>query len=251
MDERIDISIIIPTFNGKNSLEELCRRITNTMAELKSIYEIIFVDDGSTDTSLEILKVLHQKDKRIKIIKLSNNFGQYNAIFAGMNQSRGEIVVVIDDDLEYAPEDIPKILEKIYEGYDFVSGWRKTKNKPLLTRKIPSLILNLLISICIGRRVHDFGCGLKAWGKEIVKEFIEKKEFPPSVFHIQKTRFIEVPIFSGRKNVRSKTNSIKLFKNGIKVVFGMLDEKVILFRWACQFIKRAYKSNYTIEEIIQ
>jgi len=249
--EFLDISVIIPTFNGQGSLEELYQRLANTMNGIKKSYEVIFVDDGSTDKTFEILKALYYKDKKIRVIRLSKNFGQYSAIFAGMKEMKGRAVVIMDDDLENAPEDIPKILDKIYEGYNFVSGWRKIKNKPLITRRVPSLLLNLLVSFSTGRRVRDFGCGLKAWTRELVEEFVSNREFPPPISLIGRANYIEVPISYNGQNTKSKTSLLKLIKNGIKLISGIMEEKLTLFyRIGKLCNKDRHKCRYTIKEII-
>lgn len=162
------ISVIIPVFNEQDCLGELYSKIIDSLNDLNP--EIIFVDDCSSDDSLKILKHLAIKDARIKVISFRKNFGQTAAISAGFDIAKGEILVIIDADLQNDPADIPKLIKLIDEGYDVVSGWRKKRKDSLITRKIPSYLANKLISLVTGVNLHDYGCTLKAYRKEIVKE---------------------------------------------------------------------------------
>lgn len=158
------LSIIIPVYNEFKSLKELHGRLTKTLSSLNKTYEIIFVDDGSTDDTFKTLKELSD----IKIIKLKRNFGQTIALATGIKKAQGDIIITMDGDLENEPEDIPLLLSKIEEGYDVVSGWRKNRwENSKITRKIPSAMANRLLSRVSGVKINDAGCTLKVYKKEL------------------------------------------------------------------------------------
>ncbi len=169
MSEDIALSVTIPIYNEEKNLEVLHRELNDTLPKLGKNYEIIYVDDGSTDGSFAVLKDLKLKDPNVKIIKLRRNFGQTAALTAGMDMAQGDVIVTMDADLQNDPKDIPNLLYKIDEGYDVVSGWRKHRKDPLLTRRIPSILANKLISLITGLHLKDYGCTLKAYKKEVIK----------------------------------------------------------------------------------
>lgn len=166
----VEISIILPVYNEEESLVELHSKLTNTLTNLGKLYEIIYVDDGSNDRSFEILDEIAKADERVKVIQFRRNFGQTAAIAAGFDYAKGEILIPMDADLQNDPEDIPKLLNKIEEGYDVVSGWRKNRQDKWITRRIPSVLANKLISWVTGVRLHDYGCTLKAYRREIIED---------------------------------------------------------------------------------
>jgi len=156
------ISVIVPIYNEKENILPLYEKLKNILKEKD---EIIFVDDGSTDGSYEILKELHSKDKNVKCIKFSRNFGKTAALMAGFEMAKGDVIVTIDGDLQNDPEDIPKLVEKLDE-YDAVNGWRYDRKDPFLSKKLPSAISNKISRWLTGLKLHDFNCGLKAYKKE-------------------------------------------------------------------------------------
>ncbi len=167
MAESVDISIVLPILNEERNLEELHSRLTKSLAKLGREYEIIAVDDGSTDSSFEVLKRIHQSDPRLKVIRFRRNFGQTAAISAGFHHARGDIIITMDSDLQNDPDDIPRLLDKMDEGYDVVSGWRADRKDKFISRRLPSILANRLIARMTGVKLHDFGCTLKAYRKEV------------------------------------------------------------------------------------
>ncbi|HIQ48617.1 MAG TPA: glycosyltransferase [Aquifex aeolicus] len=165
------ISVVIPAYNEEENIPILYDKLKKVLGSLGEDYEIIFIDDGSTDRTPEILKDLAQKDKKIKVIRFRRNYGQTAAIYAGFEHANGEVIITMDADLQNDPEDIPKLLDKMREGYDIVSGWRKNRKDPFLSRKLPSKIANWIISKVTGVELHDYGCTLKAYRADIAKRY--------------------------------------------------------------------------------
>ena len=166
------LSIIIPTFNSKRYIPELYACMKEVLVALPREYEIIFVDDGSVDGTPEILKELHQKEEQVRAVRLRRNFGQHTALFVGICQARGDVIVTMDADLRYDPADIPKFLEKIDQGYDFISGWRVYRNDPFLARIVPSCIINAIFFYVFGIKLHDYACSFKCFRKNVAEEMI-------------------------------------------------------------------------------
>ena len=163
------VSIIIPAYNEEKSLRVLLEELNYFLKDFNYPYEVIFVDDGSTDNSFNVLKEEALKNSAFKIVRLRRNYGQSAALLAGIDTSSGDVIVPLDADLQNDPNDIPKLLNLISEGYELVSGWRKNRKDRALDRKIPSMIANWLISLVSGIKLHDYGCSLKAYRKEILK----------------------------------------------------------------------------------
>lgn len=191
------ISIVIPIHNEEPAILPLYDRLTIVMEGIRKPYEILFVDDASTDRSFELLANLVETDGRLKVIRLRRNFGQTPALAAGFDEAQGEVIVSLDGDLQHAPEDIPLLLAKIEEGYDIASGWRKNRIDNAVTRKIPSRIANWLMAKASGVRLHDFGTTFKAYRSEIIKEvnlYGELHRFIPALASQYGARVAEVPI---------------------------------------------------------
>ncbi|GCE03011.1 glycosyltransferase family 2 protein [Dictyobacter aurantiacus] len=163
------LSVIIPVYNEEESIPHLHKRIHTVMAEQPFSYEVLYIDDGSTDDTLQQLNRLVEQDTHVRVISFRRNFGQTAAMSAGVAYSRGEILVFMDGDLQNDPVDIPRLLEKLEEGYDVVSGWRKNRQDAQWSRKFPSMLANKLISQVTGVRLHDYGCTLKAYRYEVLR----------------------------------------------------------------------------------
>ncbi|MGC8781005.1 MAG: glycosyltransferase family 2 protein, partial [Anaerolineae bacterium] len=164
-----EISVVIPLYNEADNVEPLYAELTAALEPLGRAYEVIVVDDGSRDESFARLKAVHERDGRWRIIRFRRNFGQTAGFAAGFAAARGEIVITSDADLQNDPADIPRLLEKMAEGYDIVSGWRVKRKEPFLSRRLPSMLANRLISGSTGVALHDYGCSLKAYRREVVK----------------------------------------------------------------------------------
>jgi glycosyltransferase involved in cell wall biosynthesis len=191
------LSIVIPIHNEEHSILPLYDRLTAVLIGLRRQYEILFIDDSSTDRSFELLANLVQTDPRLKVVRLRRNFGQTAALSAGFHEARGKVVIAMDGDLQHAPEDIPALLAKIDEGYDIASGWRKERVDNPITRKIPSRIANWMMSKASGLDLRDFGTTFKAYRSEVLKDvhlYGELHRFIPALASIYGARVAEVPI---------------------------------------------------------
>ena len=193
-----NLSLIIPVYNEAENLPILYDCIHQTLKTIQGIWEVIFIDDGSTDHSLEVLKSLVETDpEHVRVVSFRRNFGQTAAITAGIDHAQGEIIVLLDADLQNDPADIPMLLAKLDEGYDLVSGWRKDRKDDRLTRTIPSNIANRLISWVTGVNLHDYGCTLKAYRREALVGFRlygEMHRFIPVFAHSVGARITELPV---------------------------------------------------------
>lgn len=195
--KRIDISVIIPLFNEAENLEPLYTHLTTALEALGKTYEIILADDGSTDESLSILRRLSEQDSRLRVIVLRKNFGQSAAFSAGFDFARGDVIITLDGDLQNDPADIPLLLEKIDQGYDIVSGWRIDRKDSFFFRQLPSRIANVLISMVTGVKLHDYGCSLKAYRHDVVKNiklYGEMHRFIPALASWMGVQVVEVPV---------------------------------------------------------
>ncbi|MBV9265357.1 MAG: glycosyltransferase family 2 protein [Acidobacteriaceae bacterium] len=191
------LSIVIPIHNEEPAILPLYDRLTTVLESLDRTYEIIFVDDASTDRSFDLLANLVETDSHLKVLRLRRNFGQTAALAAGFDEAQGEVVISLDGDLQHDPDDIPGLLAKIEEGYDIASGWRKERVDNAVTRKIPSRIANWMMKRASGVELHDFGTTFKAYRAEVLKDinlYGELHRFIPALASFYGARIAEVPI---------------------------------------------------------
>lgn len=187
-------SIVIPVYNEEENVEALHERLKEALDKLNIEYELVIVDDGSTDRTLTLLEQLQQKDQNMTVLSLRRNFGQTAAFAAGFDFSMGDVVITMDGDLQNDPNDIPKLLELIKDN-DLVSGWRKSRKDPFISRRLPSMMANWLISKVTGVKLHDYGCSLKAYRRDVIKNlklYGEMHRFIPAVASWYGVRVAEV-----------------------------------------------------------
>ncbi|MEL7434236.1 MAG: glycosyltransferase, partial [Chloroflexota bacterium] len=197
MPDLLDISVVIPVYNEEDNINPLYDELSSALNELGVSYEVIVIDDGSKDASFERLQALHERDPRWQIIQFRRNFGQTAGVAAGFEASRGKTVITIDADLQNDPRDIQKLLDKMAEGYDIVSGWRVDRKEPFLSRRLPSMTANRLISSITGVSLHDYGCTLKAYDRAVAKNvqlYGELHRFIPALASQMGVRVAEVPV---------------------------------------------------------
>ena len=220
--ETPDVSIIIPVFNEAANLTPLHAKLIDSLGHLTHSYEIIFIDDGSSDESLSVLRNLASLGYNIRVIVLRRHFGQTAAMSAGIDHSRGEILISMDADLQNDPDDISRLLEKVAEGYDVVSGWRKDRKDSWLTRRLPSIIANGLISRITGVPLHDCGCTLKAYRREVledIKLYGDMHRYIPIFASWAGARVTEIPV---KHSLRVRGESKYGLSRTIKVLFDLL-----------------------------
>jgi glycosyltransferase involved in cell wall biosynthesis len=222
------LSIVIPVFNEAGNLEELNRELVETLEKTGRVFEIIFVDDGSADSSWAVLRGIQQKEPRVKLIRLRKNFGQTAALAAGFDRAAGDIIVSLDADLQNDPADIPALLQKIEEGSDIVSGWRRSRKDKFLSRRVPSVIANKLISWLTHVKLHDYGCTLKAFRSDVIKNvklYGELHRFIPAIASQLGVRISEVEVnHRARKHGKSKYSIFRF----TKVILDLLTVKFLL-----------------------
>lgn len=222
------ISVTVPFFNEEKNVRPLYSQLKEVLEKENLNYEIIFVDDGSMDKTLVVLKEIHREDEKVKVIKLRKNFGQTAALSAGFDHARGEIIISLDGDLQHDPRDLPKLLKKVEEGYDIASGWREERKDPFFTRKLPSRIANWLIRLISGVDIHDFGTTFKAYRKEIIKNirlYGELHRFIPALASQLGASITEVPIENiPRKHGKSSYNLLRT----IRVIFDLITVKFLI-----------------------
>ncbi|MDD3813781.1 MAG: glycosyltransferase [Desulfocapsaceae bacterium] len=193
----MDISVVIPLLNEEKNIPILYDELTQVLQRAGLKYELVFVDDGSKDASLEILEALQQRDQTVRVISLRKNFGQTAAMTAGFDHVTGEVIIAMDADLQNDPADIPMMLEKIQEGADMVTGWRFNRQDHFFSRKLPSKIANKIISYATGVHLHDYGCTLKAFKKEVIqniKLYGEMHRFIPAIASAMGVTIVEVKV---------------------------------------------------------
>lgn len=211
-----EISLFLPVYNEESNLRLLHEKIKNALQNLAKTAEIIYVDDGSTDRSLNVLREIAAEDARVKIVSFRRNYGQTAAMAAGIDAARGAILIPLDADLQNDPADISRLLDKLNEGYDVVSGWRKNRRDALVTRKIPSWLANGLISKIGGVPLHDYGCSLKAYRRDVladVRLYGEMHRFIPIYAAWAGARVAEIPVaHHARAAGKSKYGLSRTFK---------------------------------------
>ena len=193
----MEISVVIPVFNEVEGLPALYETLCTALAALPQSAEVVFVDDGSRDGSADLLEALASGDPRVSVIRLRRNYGQTAAIMAGIQHSTGAVIIPMDADGQNEPGDIPLLLAKLNEGFDVVSGWRKQREDKALTRRLPSVIANRLISLVMGVRLHDYGCTLKAYRREVLQDvrlYGEMHRFIPVFASWEGARVAEVAV---------------------------------------------------------
>ncbi len=204
----MDLSVVIPVYNEEENLRSLLAQLTAVLEASNLVYEIIVVDDGSTDGSFALLRELHGEFRRLTVVRFRRNFGQSAAFAAGFEHSQGSVVVTMDADLQNDPADIPLLLSELDKGYDIVSGWRRDRQDRWLTRRLPSMVANWLISRVTGVHLHDYGCSLKAYRSEVVKNlhlYGQLHRFIPALATWMGVTISEVPVrHSARRFGRSK-----------------------------------------------
>jgi len=222
----LDVSVVVPIYNEVESLPHLINAITGTLKESNLSYEIICVDDGSKDGSQELLRELsNTQEYNLRAVLLRRNYGQTPAMAAGFNYARGNVVITMDGDLQNDPADIPLLVDKLNEGYDLVSGWRKNRQDAAIKRLLPSKIANWLIARVTGVKLHDYGCSLKAYRAELVADlnlYGELHRFLPALAFIEGARITEMPV---RHHKRQYGTS----KYGLDRTFRVLMDLLTIF----------------------
>ncbi|MBI1920658.1 MAG: glycosyltransferase family 2 protein [Geobacter sp.] len=224
----MDLSIVVPIYNEEENIPELHRHIAEALDASGLDYEVVLVDDGSTDHSFSLLKEIAGKDPRVKVIRFRRNFGQTAAMAAGFDAARGEVVVPMDGDLQNDPADIPLLMARIREGYDVVSGWRKDRQDTFINRRLPSIIANSLISRMTGVHLHDYGCTLKAYRREVLEGinlYGEMHRFVPALASQVGARVTEMPV---RHHPRLHGVSKYGISRTMRVVLDLMTVKFLL-----------------------
>jgi len=220
-----ELSLFLPVLDEEENLRPMHAKIAAALDTLGRAAEVIYVDDGSTDRSLDILKEIASEDTRVRVISLRRNYGQTAAMAAGIDAAKGEILIPMDADLQNDPADIGRLLEKLDEGYDVVSGWRKNRQDKLVSRKIPSQIANHVISWIGGVPLHDYGCSLKAYRREVLKDvklYGEMHRFIPIYASWAGARVTEIPV---DHHARTAGKSKYGISRTIKVIFDLITIK--------------------------
>ncbi len=232
------VSFVVPIYNEEENVALLYNELSDVAKEGKLNAEFIFIDDGSRDLTLEKLKEATRQDKRVKIVELRRNFGQTAAMSAGFDYAEGSLVVTMDGDLQNDPHEVPKMIDKLNEGYDIVCGWRKNRQDKVLSRIIPSMIANKIISKTTKVELHDYGCCLKVFRSEIVKNiklYGEMHRFIPAVASQMGVRMVEVPVnhrarqFGTSKYGISRTVRVVLDLLTVQFLLGFATRPLHLF----------------------
>lgn len=220
-----ELSLFLPVLDEEENLRPMHEKIRGALDALARPAEVIYVDDGSTDKSLEILKEIAARDDRVRVISLRRNYGQTAAMAAGIDAAKGDILIPMDADLQNDPADIGRLLEKLDEGFDVVSGWRKNRQDKLISRKIPSQIANRIISWIGGVRLHDYGCSLKAYRRDVIQDvklYGEMHRFIPIYAAWAGARVTEIPV---DHHARTRGKSKYGISRTVKVIFDLITIK--------------------------
>ena len=228
MINAMDLSVVVPVYNEEENLEPLIHEIRSVLDPLGKRYELILVDDGSTDGTYGVLSRLHKAEPRLKVLRFKRNFGQTAAVAAGLAYAQGEVIVAMDGDGQNDPKDIPALLEKLEEGFDLVSGWRSPRRDPFWSRRLPSRMANGLISWMTQVKLHDYGCTLKAIRREVAKDlklYGEMHRFIPAIAFERGARIAEIKVHHRpRRWGRSKYGIARTFR----VILDLLTVKFLL-----------------------
>ncbi len=222
------LSVVIPLLNEEENIPYLYDELNEVMATIDADYELIFIDDGSTDKSPLLLKELHEKDDHVVVVNFRKNFGQTAAMAAGFDYAKGDVIITMDADLQNDPHDIPLLLEKINEGNDVVTGWRYDRKDAFINRRLPSIIANKIISKTTGVNLHDYGCTLKAFTRDVVKNvklYGEMHRFIPAIASGMGIDFTEVKV--NHRPRRFGTSKYGISRT-IRVVLDLLTVKFLL-----------------------
>jgi glycosyltransferase involved in cell wall biosynthesis len=234
----MDLSVIVPLYNEEASVAPLYEAIVRALRPLGIDYEILFVDDGSADTTIPEAIRLAEQDEQLRVIKFRRNYGQTPAMAAGIDHARGQVLVTMDGDLQNDPDDIPRLLHKLDEGYDIVVGWRYNRQDKLITRKIPSRIANWLIGKITGVPIKDNGCSLKAYRADVIKNiplYSEMHRFIPAMTSLAGTRVAEIKVkHHARKFGESKYGLSRIYKVlvdllAIKTILSFFSRPLVIF----------------------
>lgn len=224
----LQLSVVIPLLNEEENIPHLYDELREVLEPLNQAYEIIFIDDGSTDSSLKLLRDLQSRDAHVVVVSFRKNFGQTAAMAAGFDYARGEVIITMDADLQNDPHDIPKLLEEINSGNDVVTGWRYDRKDAFINRRLPSIIANKIISKTTGVNLHDYGCTLKAFRKEVIKNvklYGEMHRFIPAIASGMGISFTEVKV--NHRARRFGTSKYGISRT-IRVVLDLLTVKFLL-----------------------
>ena len=227
-EKQVDISVVIPVYNEESNLLELHRQLNDVLSSMGISYEIIAVDDGSSDDSFEVLRRLHEQDEHLTAVRFRRNFGQTAAFSAGFDLACGQIIITMDADLQNDPVDIPHLIEVMEEGYDVVSGWRKDRKDPFVSRRLPSIMANRLISFVTGVKLHDYGCSLKAYRGDVVKNlhlYGEMHRFIPALANWMGVSVTEIAV---RHHPRRHGQSKYGISRTLKVILDLLTVRFLL-----------------------
>ncbi len=228
MTDKTKISLVVPIFNEEPNIDSFMEEVIPVLENLDSDFEIIAVDDGSDDGSYEKLSSWREKESRIKVIRFRANFGQTAAFSAGFDKASGETVITIDADLQNDPADIPAMIDLLDKGYDIVSGWRKDRKDKMLSRRLPSIIANKIISMTTRVNLHDYGCSLKVFHKDVIKNirlYGEMHRFIPAIASWMGVKVVEIPV-----NHRPRVAGVSKYGIGrtVRVILDLVTVKFLL-----------------------